>query len=176
MRRLQRGFTLIEMMVVVAIIAIFCLVVFDLTTQTYGANPDSFSDQLASQINFARMRAVSTRHAHQVKYDPATKKVIISVGDKIGMTPPTTFAEIQETDIPNGIVIWSATAGAVVSTGLTPAQNTGLPLTIQINPDGTSTLPSPGGATIYITDPQQRRKFRVLVYQLTGSAYARPLW
>jgi prepilin-type N-terminal cleavage/methylation domain-containing protein len=172
--RKPRGFTLIEMMVVIAIIAIFCLVVFSLTTQTYGANPDNFSDQIASQLNFARMRAVSTRHPHQVVI--TTTGIQVQMGSSVGMcnpcVPATTFTTIQNTTVPNGILVFAAQNVANPNPGSTPALGAGLPMTIRINADGTS----PTGATIFVTDPQQKKKFRVLLYQLTGSAYARILW
>ena len=38
-------------------------------------------------------------------------------------------------------------------------------------PDGSST-----GGTIFITDMQHNKEYRVLVYRITGSAYARQSW
>src|SRR5678815_3556188 len=66
MRHTQRGFTLVELMVVVAIIAILGALMVGMSTRPYGANAATMSDQLVSEFSFARMRSISTRKLHRV--------------------------------------------------------------------------------------------------------------
>ena len=204
-RAVQRGFTLIEMMVVVALIGIFALIVFNIQSTTYGANPDNYGDQVASIVNMARMRSVSTRHPHLIIFNPSTAPVCASntqqgccpsgnkngciqvmAGDSFGMcnpcSPATVFTQFENAPVPNGITLWAATTNVQTNTGSNPAQNTGLTpsgFTLRFNADG-STSTTAGvaqGGTIYLTDSGvHTKKNRVLIYQLTGSSYARTAW
>jgi prepilin-type N-terminal cleavage/methylation domain-containing protein len=170
-RRPHAGFTLIELMVVIAIIGIFGAIVFGLTLTTYGGNAENVSDEIASQISMARMRAVSTKRAHAVEIKNGS--VAVWQGNTIGMVPPTSFTSlVNQIDLPVNVQVWDAQNVANANTGATPTQNTTLDYFVTINADGTS----PTGATIFVTDRQQHSKYRVLLYSITGATYARVGW
>jgi prepilin-type N-terminal cleavage/methylation domain-containing protein len=171
----QRGFTLIEMMVVVAIIAILSGLVISISSRTYGANAQNVSDQINSTVSFARMRAVASRRFHRVEVTPS--QIIVWQWSKFGMATPAgscpanCWQVLQQTTLPNGISVWNTQSTVQVAPGATVTQNTSLDAFINFKPDGSST-----GGTIFITDRQQSKKYRVLVYKATGSSYARAAW
>lgn len=172
MVKAARGFTLIEMMVVIAIIGVFIAIVFSLASTTYGASPATFSDQVSAQLTFARSRAIATKRAHQVEITPTL--IQVKVGNEIGLRTSTVFDVVQQTKVPNGVVVWNAVNGASATPTGGPGQNPALDFIITINADGSSS--NPNGATVYLTDAKTDKKFRVLLYSITGSSYARPSW
>ena len=64
-----------------------------------------------------------------------------------------------------------ATTTVWAATGYAGAKNSSLDFEIDIRPDGSTT-----GGTIFLTNPANTEKYRVLVYQSTGSSYARQGW
>jgi prepilin-type N-terminal cleavage/methylation domain-containing protein len=171
----QRGFTLVELMVVVAIIAVLSAIMIGMASRPYGANGEVISNQLVSEMAFARMRAIATRKVHQVTlYTSGSEQIaLLEAAPTVGMTyTGTTWQTVEYKRIPTSAVVWSAEAGAITSTGNNPAQNTGLPYVITFKPDGTATA-----STIYVTDRfGTPHYYRVLVYHATGSSYARETW
>lgn len=167
--RSQRGFTLIEMMVVVAIVAILAGLVISAASRPIGANAQNVSDQLVSTINLAKLRAASTRRIQRVVITPSAVAVyrLSTPGLVIPTTP--TWEYLQQVTIPNGVKIWDATNAATTTTGATITEDTSLSYALDIRPDGQATA-----TTIYVTDG--RRYFRVLTYHLTGGTYARETW
>ena len=174
--RSQRGFTLVELMVVVTIIAILSAFTFAVATRPYTANAGVISEQLVSTFSYARMRAVSTRKVHRVTlYTSGSEQLAeISAASTTGMSysSATVFQPIEVKRIPNGALIWSAAAGAVTTTGANPTQDVGLPYDMYFKPDGSATA-----STIYVRDRDgAKHYYRVLVYHATGSSYARETW
>ena len=168
----QRGFTLVEMMVVVAIIAILAVIgVAGISKRAYSATAKNISEQLVSTMAYARLRAGATRKIHRVQIQP--QQVSIWALSTTGLTIPTTpsWGLVSNTTIPNGLVVWHAQAGANVSPGANPTQSTTLTYAIDFRPDGQATA-----STVFVTDSQQRDKYRVLVYHATGGSYARQSW
>jgi len=189
-RKPQRGVTLIELMIVVAIIAVFAALMFGVNSQTYGASPNNVADQLSSDLNLCKMRAVSTRRWHrcQITGPQSTTTDSQSIPSALtmmqwgvtGMKDPaldTTgiqWSVVQVDPIGVGVAAWDASTTVCITPpcGTAPtSQNTALAFDIYFRPDGSST-----GGTVYLTEPSRNKSNRVVVYRATGSSYARNSW
>jgi prepilin-type N-terminal cleavage/methylation domain-containing protein len=169
-RASQRGFTLIEMMVVVAIIAILSGFVISINKRTYGASANSVADQLVSNASMAKMRAVSTRRWHRLTVTPNAAQLWQST--TTGLATPTAWGLVQQTNFPGGTTVWSCSTTVYAASGTaTVSQNTSLSFNLDFSPDGSST-----GATCFVTDDRAAKKWRVIVYKATGGSYDRELW
>jgi len=169
---------LIELMTVVAVIAILATLLIGMSVRPYTANVEATAEQAAGTLAFARMRAVSTRKVHRVQFmiDSTTSEpyIVIDQAPTTGMAIPTSnWQMVQYTRMPKGVILWSAAAGVQATpTGTTPTQNAGLPYTMYFKPDGTAT-PS----TIYLRDRGGSvHYYRIYIYQATGSSYVRESW
>jgi len=170
-RRSESGFTLIELMVVVAMIAVISAILFGVGSNRQGGNAQNVADQTVSALNMARTRAVTTRRIHRVEILAGEMRVWAST--TTGFATPTTWAFVQRYTVPNNVKWWAAESNIRTTTGNTPTQGAGLTYNMDYKPDGSAT-----GGTIYVNDSQGSagRRYRVLVYRATGSAYARSTW
>lgn len=163
----ERGFTLVEMMIVVGILGVLAQMMASVSSRPVGANARVVSEQVASVINFAKLRAQATRTVHRVRIEP--QKLTVLAGTVTGLATPATWSVVQESTIPKRSTIWNVTGSPVVSTGATVAANTSLSYNLDVRPDGQAT-PS----TVYVTDGNAN--WRVIVYRITGGTYARAQW
>jgi prepilin-type N-terminal cleavage/methylation domain-containing protein len=176
--RAQAGFTLIELMVVVAIVTILGALLMGVASRPYGANAQNLSEQLSTTLGFARTRAIATRHTHKVTIYNTTSGtraeqiVSIEANQDRGTRTAGTYNPIEYRRINSNSIIWSATTG-IPATNASPAQNTGFPFSIYFRPDGSVSSSS----TIYLTDRMGTpKRYRLVVVQATGSTYARQTW
>lgn len=167
--RAQRGFTLIEMMVVVAIIAILGGLLISASGRSVGANARNISQQLVSTLGFARLRAAATRRIHRVTIEPQRVTVQVNSMTGLALQGGSTWEPIRTTQLPNRVKIWDAQNAVVTTTGATVTEEPTLAYTVDVRPDGQATP-----TTVYVTDSKE--SFRVLVYRVTGASYARPGW
>jgi len=164
-----RGFTLVEMMVVVAIVAILSGLLISTSSRPVGANARNMSETIVSTINFAKLRAGATRRVHTVQV--TTSQLAVYACANTGLvcaSPPGDL--IQQVRVAKGVTILN-TSTALFPTGGGAPSAPGSPLNsaLAIRPDGQATA-----MTIFLTDTKD--SWRVLVYHVTGGAYARQGW
>jgi prepilin-type N-terminal cleavage/methylation domain-containing protein len=179
-----RAFTLIELMVVIAIVGVLVSILFAWSGQPWGANPKTMADELSATLNQCKMRAVSTRHWHRCVLTP--QALTMYEWSATGMTaptgtlctsgqpPPACFQYVQNFPIPVPVTAWSATTTVCTAspcTGAPTAQTTSLSFNFDFRPDGSST-----GGTAFVSDQTGTTKSNIVVYRTTGASYAQTGW
>lgn len=181
-RSAQRGFTLIELMTVLAIIAILTAVFASMASPGAGT-PRTSAEETVGLIQMARLRAESQRVIHRVRFEStqviSVWESVVSAGDPtpvIGFTTPVFYQLVQSQTLPANAFLFAGSTSTLSGTGNSPgAVGTGLPLDITFYPDGSSS-----GGTVFISDQSQSTTntpgFRVFVFTATGGALAREVW
>lgn len=169
LRRREAGFTLMELMVVVAIIAIFSSVLIGLSSRTYGANSKNVASSVSATLNSIRSRAIATRRIHRAYV--TTSQILVWQSDTTGLTDdndPSDDRFVLRESIPQGVTVYDV--GTTSSSTAPSTQNSSVNYAVVYKPDGSS-----NGATVFLRDTNDK-KYKTPIYKYTGSAFARAGW
>ncbi|HTJ45775.1 MAG TPA: prepilin-type N-terminal cleavage/methylation domain-containing protein [Kofleriaceae bacterium] len=168
-RPLQRGFTLIEMMVVVAIIGVVTMLAVQ-TPEEDDATVDGVASTVTSELDQARLRSMANHKWQRMIVSGTT--VTFQAGNTIGMLPPTTWTLDHAITIPSNVqVVAIGSTSAIDPLGASPPSGTGLSTGVTFAPDGSSVA-----RTVYLADRRGQSPTRVVVFATTGSIMTRSGW
>ncbi len=158
-------------MVVLVIIGILAaLATMAISTGGYAATTRGFAEQVAAQVEAARMRASSTRRWQRLAV--SSNAVAHWEASNEGLATPSDWQLIEEVPAPSGVRV----AALDNRTHLTPGDGVptigaGLDGTVEFAPDGAAEA-----ATLFIGDDDGSRRSRVAIYRATGTVYVFEGW
>lgn len=160
-------------MIVVAILGILAGITVAYTGEP-RATVRGFAEAIAGEADTARLRAISSRRWHRVRFDFESRRVVTEQALFTGMEEPADdeWALVGRFEIPVGIEVHSIaeTANVVAGDGL-PGEGDGLDLALGFAPDGSSVA-----RTVYLQNTNGRNGYRIVVYRATGTAYVKDTW
>ncbi len=172
-RRRDAGFTLVELMVTVAIIAVMAGLAFSYSGER-RANMRGFVGQFVSECDSARLRALSSRRWHRITFDTVARKLTVGQAVTTGMNIPTDDEDwimLHQIEIPRTVTVSAIGTTADIEGGNSPGEGEGLEQAMLFGPDG-----SAEPRTAYFSTTDGQTPMRVLVYRATGTAYTKEGW
>ena len=166
--RAQGGFTLIELMIVVAIIGVVSYMLLSLSSRTYGANSKNVADSVSATLNAIRSRSIATRRIQRAFVK--TTEILVWESDTTGLTDDNDASDdrfVLREAIPSGVTVWNVDSS---SSATNPSQNASVNYEIRFKPDGSS-----NGGTIFLIDTNSKQ-YKLPIYTYTGSVFARAGW
>ncbi len=166
--RVQSGFTLTELMIVVALLGILTAIA---VAASSGGKDRSrgFADQMAGELETARLRALASRRWHRITFTPTG--ATLDQSTTTGMALPTAYQTVGLITAPAAVRIVAMANTTLLAPTTEPAAGSGLAGEIVFAPDGTSVA-----RTLWVSDRQDYAPYRIALFGATGHARVYEGW
>ena len=168
--RRQSGFTMVELMVTIAIVGVVAAIAVPRAMHRSGAGVDTFARRLENELSELRIRATATGRWEQIRLDVDGFDVEEAAAP--GLAEPTEWNLVRRIERSSEVETIAYDPRTVIAaSGAQPSSGTGLPAEIRFSPDG-----SAQSATIYIGDAAGQNLIRLVVMRATGATYVLDGW